>query len=60
MDGPLGYFKMTTLLALNLKKLSFFCSNFKYFCKWLAPKATRVAAMKVVVPKRPVPRLLPL
>jgi len=24
MDGPLGYFKMTTLLALKLKQIIFF------------------------------------
>jgi len=31
---------MTTLLALNLKYLIFFCSNFKYYFERLAMKVT--------------------
>jgi len=35
---PLGYFKITTLLALNLK--TFFCSNIEYYFEWLVMKTT--------------------
>jgi len=63
MDDLLGYFKMTTLLALNLKKLSFLkcfkCFQFKIFLKWLATKANGdesggavIAAQKSPVPYR--------
>jgi len=57
MDSLLGYFKMTTLLALNLKEVIFFCSDFEYFLSGWCQKqpATRVAEMKVVAPKSPVP-----
>jgi len=44
MNSPLGYFKMTILLVLNLKKLSFLkCLKrfqLRIFFKWLAQKAT--------------------
>jgi len=53
MNCPLGYFKMTTLLALKLKNYLFF-EMFKTlpisnFFKWLAQKATgaKVAVLKL-------------
>jgi len=40
VDKPLRLFQNDYITSSKLEKIIFFCSNFEYFFKLLAPKAT--------------------
>jgi len=47
------------ITSFRFKKIIFFCSNFKYFVEWLAPKATydKSSGAEVAAQKSPVPKV---